>query len=185
MGLAWTLYVNDNEETACPSYFYTPDYLIETAWDFRIDWTDGNKPVATLGLFGPYTRSGQISSCPSFRPDETWGRPYTGYAYNATYIGGDILANLPVAGFGQISDPSGTALIADAGYGNQVKPQNYLRAPSDPFFGIGKVHFRHSATASVVFCDGHAKATNHLFLPSQSEPNLGALSQDDSAYDLQ
>lgn len=184
LALAWTMYAQDNDETACLSYYYSADYLIETAWDFRLDWTNSAKPVATLGLLGQYTRSQQLNACPSFH-GEPWGRPFTGYAYNATYIGGDPLGFLHEAELGQMLHPTTTAVFAEGGYGNPVKAQNYLRAPSDPFFGIGKVDFRHNGTANVAYADGHAKGTRVRFLTLDTEPELGGLSIDDSAYNLQ
>src|SRR5262249_3237568 len=141
--LAWLMYAGDADDKSCVSYYYSPDYSIETAWDFRIDWTDENQPTATLGLLGPYTKNGQIHSCPIFHPRQPWGRPYPGFAYNTTSLGGDVLANYPVATLTAIARPAEIVVFSDAGFGNPVNPQNYLRAPSDPFFGIGKVHFRH------------------------------------------
>ncbi len=179
--LAWTMYAGDADERACLSYYYSgPDFAVETAWDFR---SENGK--STLGLLGPYTKTGALSACPTFT-GESWGRPYTGYAYNATYIGGDPLfvPPLPEAALGSIADPVGTAVFSDGAYGNPPKGQNYLRAPSDPFFGAGKVHFRHLDAASVAYADGHARSTKALFLPNPTEPGMGALSADDSAYDL-
>ena len=184
LGLAWTLYAGDADERACPSYYYSPDYVLETAWDFRLTWTDATRPTSEPGLLGPYTKSGALNACPSFA-GETNGRPFTGYAYNASYIGGDVLAAVPECALGEIADPAGTALFADAAYGSPPKGHNFLRAPSDPFFGIGKAHFRHLDAANVAYADGHARATKALSLPDPAEPGLGALSADDSAYDLQ
>ena len=183
LGLAWTMYATDADERACPSYYDAGN----VAWDFRFDGPDG-KPE--LGLLGPYTKAGALNACPSFRPSTRWDRPYTGYAYNATYIGGDVmLANHPEAAVGAIADPAGTVLFCDAGYFPRgstvgVLPHNYLRAPSDPFFGIGTVDFRHQRAATVDYADGHARAVRTVFLPRSGAPTVGALSADDSAYDL-
>ncbi len=184
LAMAFQQYAQDADDQACPSYYYNSTYTVETAWDFRIDWTDASHPTAALGLLGPYVRTGQLHACPSFNPAETWGRPFTGMAYNATYVGGDPLAGFSIAALSQIQDPAGTALYADAGFGNPVAPHNYLRAPSDPYFGIGKAHFRHSGAANVGYADGHARAANRKYRFDPLEPELGALSDDDSAYDL-
>ena len=185
LGLAWQMYAGDADERACVSYYYTPDFVVETAWDFRLTWTGASsKPDKTeLGLLGPYTKSGALHACPNFAGDAN-GRPFTGYAYNASYIGGDVLSGFPECALGSIADPAGTAIFADAAYGNPIKGHNYLRAPGDPFFGIGKAHFRHADAANVDYADGHARSTKALFLPDKAEPGLGALSADDSAYDL-
>src|SRR5690606_27026415 len=110
-----------------------------------------------------------------------WNRPHTGYAYNATYIGGDPPENEFPVPTSAIGSPSRTALFADGGYGKPVNAQNYLRAPSDPLFIAGKVHFRHVGTAVVVHVDGHVGSAKHKFRFNPSTPDVGALSEDDSA----
>ena len=181
LGLAWTMYAGDADERACLSYYAQG----AVAWDFRFD---GPKPE--LGLLGPYTKAGALNACPSFRPSTAWDRPFTGYAYNATYVGGDpLLAGHPEAALARIADPAGTVLFGDAGYvprggTGAVLPHNYLRAPSDPFFGIGTVDFRHLRAANVDWADGHARAARAVFRPRPAAPLVGALSADDSAYDL-
>jgi len=182
LGLAWTMYAADNDERACPAYYYSADYRFETAWDFILDWST-TTPTWSIGLLGPYTKNGQLSRCPSFN-GESWGRPVTGLAYNTTYVGGDPFLGSGPVGLSQIQDVSGTAILADAGYGKPVSACNYLRAPSDPFFAYGKVHFRHLKAANVSYADGHAKSSTKLCLPNANEPGTGALSEDDSAYDL-
>lgn len=180
---AWQMYAGDYEERACLSYYYSPDYRFETAWDFQLDWASGDHPTSKLGLLGSYTTTGRLNSCPSFF-GEAWGRPFTGFAYNTSYLGGDVLASIPEASLSQVQRPAQIVVFADGGYGNPVKGQNYLRAPSDPFFAQGKVHFRHLGAANVACVDGHAKAQNVAFLTDSSEPETGALSKDDSAYSL-
>lgn len=174
LGLAWLLYAGDADEACLPSYFEHGSI----AWDYRFDDV---RPE--LGLVGPYTKSGQLGSCPAFfgwKQD----RPFTGYAYNASYVGGDEDAGIPTAAMGQIELPAGTTIFADSGYDRPVQADNFLRAPSDPLYMAGKVHFRHSGVAVVVYGDGHARGTNHRFLADPFYPELGALSADDSAYSL-
>ncbi len=186
IGMAWLLYAQDSDEVVCPSYYYSEDFRFETAWDFRMDSghiVDG-KPAWEYGLLGPYTKSGVLHNCPSF-DGNGWGRPYTGYAYNATYIGGDILAEIPACTLAQINSPAETAVFAEGGFGKPVAAQNYLRAPSEKLFMAGKVHFRHLGAASVAYADGHVKTTTHRFRRTAAEPDCGALSEDDSTYDLQ
>ena len=183
---AWTMYAQDYDEKVCPSYYYTDGFDHEHAWDFDLIWggyVDGNPQSYTVGLLGPYTKNGQINNCPSFY-GQAWGRPYTGYAYNATYIGGDDLSDIPTAHLAQISDPVNTVLFADGGFGNPVSAQNYLRAPSDGLYLAGKVHFLHNTTANVAYADGHVKSATRIYLYDAAEPEVGALSNDDSAYDL-
>ncbi|MCU0317634.1 MAG: prepilin-type N-terminal cleavage/methylation domain-containing protein [Fimbriimonadaceae bacterium] len=182
LSAAWLLYAGDNDDRAALSYYFNDDFSLETAWDFRLEWS-GSSPTVSLGLLGSYTREKRINACPTFRGNG-FGRPFTGYSYNATYIGGDVFANIPETVLTRIQDPSRTALFADGAWGKDLNGHNFLRAPSDPTFSIGKVHFRHNGRANVAWADGHVKGSNARYLALADEPQLGALSADDSAYDL-
>lgn len=182
---AWQLYANDNNTRACPSFRQTREGMLYS-WDFT------HRPPSTWtpGLLSPYTRTGAIYKCPSFKQPAN-ERPFTGYAYNASYIGGDPSNVDPCKTesclLGQIARPSGTAVFADAGYGvsTGVRAHNYLRAPSDTaMYAAGTVHYRHNGFACVACADGHVMATNEEYLPNKKQPECGALSPDDSAYDL-
>ena len=197
---AWQLYADNYSGRACPSYLVQNHMML--SWDFSAT-TSGWK----LGLLGPYTKNGAIFSCPSFDYpvdyDATYDRPYTGYAYNATYIGGDTNLNngqpyidpvtkkqrLPCL-LQQIRQPAKTVIFADGGYDSPVVPQNYLRAPSDARFPQGTVHFRHNGRAGVAWADCHVSASSNnvrIFTNSHYHPAnrlCGGLSADDSAYDL-
>ncbi|HQK93602.1 MAG TPA: DUF1559 domain-containing protein [Armatimonadota bacterium] len=184
LGLAWSMYAEDYDGMACPSYYYVDGFRFEYAWDFILDWGSYPDNYYTFGLLGPYTRNSQIQACPSFHGN-AWARPYTGYAYNASYIGGDLFYGYPTCSVGQIHSPSETAVLAEGGFGNPVSAHNYLRAPiRDPLYVAGKVHFRHNGVANVCYADGHAKGTTKKCRYSATEPECGALSEDDSAYDL-
>ncbi|MEN6355951.1 MAG: prepilin-type N-terminal cleavage/methylation domain-containing protein [Armatimonadota bacterium] len=198
---AWQLYADNNNGRVCPSYLVSSGTM--SSWDFS-STSSGWK----AGLLGPYTKSGALYSCPSYRLppgyDTAYSRPYTGYAYNATYIGGDVNMATgqpyidPVTGrprkpclLQEIRHSSKTAVFADAGYGNPVMPQNYLRAPGDKqWFAAGTINFRHNGSAAVAWADGHVSAvnknyrsyTNNTYRPGNRL--CGALSPDDSAYDL-
>ncbi|MEA3347301.1 MAG: prepilin-type N-terminal cleavage/methylation domain-containing protein [Candidatus Auribacterota bacterium] len=177
LGKAWMMYARDYGGNCCPSYYGFGN----PSWDFT--WNGEWKP----GLLAPYMTNGEIKQCPSFYGN-AGGRPYTGYAYNTTYIGGDPLSGiLPAARIDQIQDPTGTVVFADGGFGNPVSAQNYLRAPNDPtgLYVAGKVHFRHNGSADVCWADGHVSSTRTKHLYDPNEPECGALSVDDSAYDLQ
>lgn len=174
--LGWTLYLGDSDETATPSYYLESETGPEMAWDFR----DGQGP----GLLHPYLKSQQITACPTFR-GRTWGRKYTGYAYNATYLGGDYWDAKQPASLGAFSTPSETVAFADAGFGRPVAGANYLRAPSDPLFIAGKVHARHQSKASVAYLDGHVQALSLRHRLEETNRNLGALSPNDEAYDFE
>ncbi len=185
---AWQMYADDNKGRACPSYHFAEGRMF--SWDFTT-WPGGWGP----GLLGPYLRSGEIHRCPSFT-GQAWDRPFTGYAYNASYIGGDavrsgdgsIFIRRP-ARLSEIADPAGTAVFADAGFGNPVSAHNYLRAPSDRTSGTfrsGTVHFRHGGAANVARADGSVVSTRTIYRHRPDlAPMCGTLSEDDSAYDLE
>ncbi len=184
---AWQMYAQDYDETACPSY-NAPDGVgdADDAWDFH-HLDDGSW---TTGLLGAYTKDGRIQGCPDnpfpLGPDS---RPYNGYAYNATYIGGDLAlptGNDPACTLAQIVQPSQTAVFADAGYsvGGSPQPENFLRAPSETmtYLNAGNLDYRHSGVANAAYADGHVQAEHdrHPFDPTV--PEFGWLSADDSAY---
>ncbi len=188
---AWLMYADDTSGLACPSYYDTDVWHM--AWDF--DALITRPTVWKDGLLSPYCKSKSIHACPSFYGG-TWGLPYSGYAYNTTYIGADV--NHASIFVGQIRRPSKTAVFADGGYGSPICAQNYLRAPSDELFPEGTVDYRHNGAATVAYADGHAAATmvkythyTHANVPwlgfTQSAfdcpPETGGLSQDDSAYE--
>ncbi|MCE5322242.1 prepilin-type N-terminal cleavage/methylation domain-containing protein [bacterium] len=203
---AWLMYVDDNSGRACPSYYWASGGWVR-AWDFDLKATQTTS-IWKYGLLGPYMKSGKIKSCPSFYGGK-WDRPYSGYAYNASYIGGDVTVDGNVfvdeytdrphttAFLGRIKHPSKTAVFADGGFGSPVSAQNYLRAPSDVYFQEGTVHYRHNGAASVAYADGHVAAvrrkyTHYANVPwlnikqksYDCSPSTGGLSLDDSAYDL-
>jgi len=185
LALAWQMYAQDYDETACPSYYLVGS--AEIGWDFSLPAFSG---PWTLGLLGPYTTSGVLHQCPDFTGDGH-GRPYTGYAYNATYLGGDDYRRgpsrsiYPACRMADIGLPSQTAVFADGGYGT-TSPQgeNYLRAPSDrhDLFSAGLVDFRHNGWANIAYADGHVHAARDDYPYSTLYPEYGALSNDDSAY---
>lgn len=187
LALAWQMYAQDNDERSTPAYYFSADFSTEYAWDF-ITTYDASFNVAAQsgGLLNSYTKSQQIQQCPSF-VGKGYGRPQTGYGYNTLYIGGESGGTCKGVALSAISDSAGTVLFADAGYydtDGKVAGANYLRAPSESFFAFGKVHFRHNATANVAYVDGHVKAQTRKYLPDATQPEVGALSADDSAYDL-
>ena len=184
LGLAWTMYAEDYDEMACPSY------VGSDAWDF---WQH-SATVWTAGLLGAYTTTGAIHGCPdNVFPVGKNKRPYNGYGYNATYIGGDLDLssgdNYPACRLAQISFPAQTVIFADAGWGGAFpQPDNFLRAPSETptlitgYKGSGNSDFRHQGLANVCYADGHVKSMRNAFPYDPKYPEFGWLSHDDSAY---
>ncbi len=190
--LGFSMYTQDYDQTYPMAVYYNSDYTLETAWDYTITWNQQFKVVKLQpGLIGAYTKSNAVSSCPSNEIKEQWGRPYSGYAYNTSYIG--CIPDPPEfrqpAAESTIAQPSDTVLLADSAMlsGGSRAGNNYLRAPLDVFYGYTgpNVHFRHLGTATVAYCDGHAKSSKAKYHPREGASDLADLSDDDSAYDLE
>ena len=196
--LAFLMYAEDYGGTLPFAYDYADDWSSESAWDYHIDYVNG---TYSLGLIGPYTRTEQLNACPLASGLESWGRPYSGYAYNTSFLGGSPDEGKEPARVGDIGNPTETVLLCDGGYWNipfgggveSVATSNYLRAP-DPGDGsvdymynwIGpNVHFRHNGMVNVAYCDGHARAVGRRFNTSPHDDSLADLSADASAYDLE
>lgn len=178
-GLAFWLYADDADGRAVPSYTYQHPEFSELAWDFGVRHAGRSEP----GFLGPYLRDGRLLACLEFS-GQKWGRPHSGYAYSATYLGGDEFRGTLPGLASAAAEPSATVLIADAGYGKPVLGTNYLRAPSDPLFMAGMVNSRHQGRANVLWLDGHVRTQKLVHHLDPNLPNLGGLSPDDSAYDL-
>ena len=187
LGLAWLMYANDYDEMACPSY---NSGNANDAWDFHRD------PIThlwTTGFLGVYTKDGEIHGCPDNHfPAGPNFRPYNGYGYNATYIGGDLSTpsgNYPACHLGQIIFPAQTTVFGDAGYGSN-SANNFLRAPSETYYADGSNHFlnsgnvdfRHNGLANVCYADGHVKTARDVMPYNVQNPEFGWLSVDESAY---
>jgi len=190
LGLAFMQYAQDYDETfPCGVWYGGASWSTEYAWDYTVDW--GSAPVNgiqpnTLGTIGPYTKNSQLGLCPSAKALQSWGRPYSGYAVNATYLCPDGVSG---ASLGAVQRPSEVCLIADSAYysGGSYCQNNYLRAPGDAARAWGRfgLHYRHNGTANVCYVDGHAKASTKKCNASSADPECGDLSSDDSAYNLQ
>lgn len=184
LGLAWLMYASDYDERACPSYNAGNG---DDAWDFhRLP-----NHTWTTGFLGVYTKDGEVHGCPDNPfPPNPFARPYNGYAYNATYIGGDYgtpNGDYPACSLAQIAAPADTVVFADGGYGGaSPQAENFLRAPGDAVFNgsysAGLVDFRHSGRANACYADGHVKSAADRFPFDPHYPRFGGLSADDSAY---
>jgi prepilin-type N-terminal cleavage/methylation domain-containing protein/prepilin-type processing-associated H-X9-DG protein len=190
LSLAFLMYVQDNDDYFPPTYYLT--YTSEIGWDFATDtWWATYRP----GIIGSYLTKG-IFECPTAKKIiKSYDRPFTGYAYNASYIGGGYSVWVgearPPAKLSRIKKPSETILLCDSAswssFTNEIIGNNYLRAPNDPYYSwIGpNVHFRHNGIANVAFCDGHVEGLKTKYNVSNKDSSLGDLSKDDSLYDLE
>ncbi|MCM8829799.1 MAG: DUF1559 domain-containing protein [Candidatus Omnitrophica bacterium] len=185
--LAFMMYTQDYNEYFPPAYYYASDWSWEYGWDFYTDW---NTYQTSPGLLGPYIK-GKVYACPTFRGKVWDARPYTGYAYNATYIGGSPNEGKIPVKLARIKNPTATVLLADSAiwssFTSEIGANNYLRAPSEEMsWGIGPtVHFRHNGFANVAFVDGSVRALKQKYNVSSHDSDLGDLSEDDELYDLE
>ena len=192
IALGFLMYIQENNESFPPCTIYGAG-KDGTAWDYKWDAYDDPDSFTGDGYIGIYlAKTINVYGCPSAKTLYSWDRPITGYAYNTSYLGGGWQA---IAKYARVKRPSGTVLVGDSAYYDYTHPQltgnNGLRSPNDPShtmnFGLGDsdfcVHFRHSGIANVAYCDGHVKGATNEF-PVASHADLGDLSSDDSAYDL-
>lgn len=182
--LTFLMYAQDFEEYLPPAYYMPPDWSFEYAWDYYIDWNTGE---TSPGLLGHYI-TGKVYSCPTLKEKVFDARPYTGYAYNATYIGGSPAeGKLPIK-LGRIKDPAHTVLLADSAiwssFTNELGANNYLRAPGDPMYmWVGpNIHFRHCGFANIAFVDGSVRAISEKHNISPYNPSIADLSENDEFY---
>jgi prepilin-type N-terminal cleavage/methylation domain-containing protein/prepilin-type processing-associated H-X9-DG protein len=187
--LAMQIYTQDYNDYMPVAYYIGSSG--EVAWDFATaDWW----ATYTLGVIGAYLDP-RVFTCPSSAGLKSYDRPFSGYAYNASYIGGGYSVwdgqAQPPATLSRIHSPSLTVVLADSAawstFSNELICNSYLRARGDPSYGwIGaNTHFRHNAMANMALADGHVESTRAKYNPSVHHPELGDLSQDDSFYDLQ
>ncbi len=192
LGLAVLMYAGDYDEYFPVAYYGWGDGF--PWWDYT-QTAEGFEP----GLLGLYLGGAErIYECPSRGGLKSEDRPFTGYAYNSSYLGGEYDqwgTEYASSRLGQVSNPSETALIADSAIrgldpSTQTIANNLLRAPNCPraWWGASQnIHFRHNQLANVVFAGGNVQSFAEIYQKDVVEDGhiLGYLSEDDSAYNLE
>jgi prepilin-type processing-associated H-X9-DG protein/prepilin-type N-terminal cleavage/methylation domain-containing protein len=145
----------------------------------------------------------QIQQCPSFRGAANWsGDRYTGYNYNASYLGGRLLrrgaerlpSSLPSANLSMIGRPQECAIFGDGEY--EGGANKFMRSPwpgaldADAALALGGTQgFRHGEKTNAAFVDGHVEslAERHTATAAPGSPaeGCGFLSSDNRLYDLE
>jgi len=187
---------------------YRDNKEYEYVWDF-ITIKDKNNGSKTFkpGILWQGQTILKIQQCPSFKGADNWGgEPYTGYNYNASYIGGyhcrDLWSgrefSMPSAKVSQVARPYQCALFGDGQWLNGANKM--MRAPFagtlDKGFSAagryaGTQGYRHLKKTNVAYCDGSAKSVRELYTETDKwgkdkiAEGTGFLSPDNSAYDLQ
>jgi prepilin-type N-terminal cleavage/methylation domain-containing protein/prepilin-type processing-associated H-X9-DG protein len=144
-------------------------------WDFTTTTSlPSGQATVTPGLLWQGNTIEQVQQCPVFDgKSNTTADPYTGYNYNASYIGGGQSGTIVVQPLrtAQIRQPSRCALFGDGQYASGAN--KFMRAPfpgpDDVAFGFnspssGTQGFRHlNSTTNVVFCDGHGETLSIIY----------------------
>ena len=145
----------------------------------------------------------RIQQCPSFRGDANWSDDrYTGYNYNASYLGGRILrrgaellpASLVSAHLSMIARPQECAMFGDGEY--EGGANKFMRSPwpgaldSSAALALGGTQgFRHKDETNVAFADGHVESREDRHTATAASgspaPGCGFLSPDNRLYDLE
>ena len=184
------------------------DEMYKYVWDFTTieNKSDGSERYEP-GILWQGKGLLEIQQCPSFKGSANWGNdPYTGYNYNASYIGGRYYKDpwtgkeyfIASAKSCQVKAPFDCALFGDGEYKNGANKM--MRSPFagilDPDFSAsgrwaGTQGYRHLETTNVAYCDGSARNVRQFYTETDKwgRPNIaegtGFLSPDNSAYDLE
>lgn len=169
-------------------------------WDFVIEGS-GSSTVIRPGVIWESYGVQQNLQCPSFDGSaNSPNDPYTGYNYNASYLGGMrieawgfLMSNTRSANILHVRSPSQTAMFGDGEYANGAN--KFMRAPfpgalDEGFSGreAGTQGFRHNDRTNVAFVDGRVASLRPTDAPvsyaGQLGPSTGFLSADNSLYDL-
>ncbi len=205
MTIAVELYCSNYHGTYPLSSYssYVPPLSSSFAWDYTTV-TDTTTGVRTLlpGLLWQKAIYA-VQGCPSYDgpSNTTVAVPYTGYDYNASYIGGlppfpgSTTSVCPPMKASQIRQPSKCAIFGDGQYyaGGQAYMRSPFPGPVDIAIGYtspsaGTQGFRHRGKTNAAFCDGHAESLRTRYTQYNAAdthalgPGTGFLSADNSAY---
>ena len=211
MVIAANIYVTDNDgyyPLAGLMDFSSLSYTRE--WDFFKTFKHGVIQQCKPGFLWQGKTILQIQQCPSFKGStNSPGDPYTGYNYNASYIGGFITDVRGTLGGNNSSKaikvrrPSRCAVFGDGQF--TLGANKYMRSPQagklDMDFGnpnryAGTQGYRHLGATNVGYCDGSVRSVREIYTETENKEiieeynkyhkvKIGFLSPDNSAYDLE
>ena len=175
----------------------------QIAWDWV---TGGGSQLISPGpLWAFSTNPDEVQQCPDCNLSSTFGAdPYTGYNYNATYLGGG--ATFPLTGWAPVrkgvpphacARSSTCAMFGDGAWKGGAN--KFMRAPLNSEGELlsaiyaGGQAFRHAGWTNIAFIDGHTGSANRPckgklatlanLQQYMAYPANGFLSEDDRAYD--
>ena len=174
------------------------------SWDW--EKVTATREVVRPGPIWAYTDNpGEIMQCPGyFGPPDPQGDPYTGYNYNASGVGGEVMYvhygwdhQWDRRGLrpGTARRPTKTAAFGCGGY--RAGSNRYMRSPVDPAHPpdvrySGGQAFHYADSTNVAWLDGHVAAVDRKhpgeaatedLLDLLGYPDNAFLSNDGSAYD--
>jgi prepilin-type N-terminal cleavage/methylation domain-containing protein/prepilin-type processing-associated H-X9-DG protein len=175
LGVATTLYLNDNNRTYFPFVKQTEEGRV---WYFGMEpgfggGAEGSRELdVTQGPLHPYVQSvGGIEVCPAFPYESALWKPKFkgaswGYGYNIA------LSNLHSL---RLERPAKVIVFGDCAQVNTFQaPASPKKPMVEEFYMIehtyATVHFRHGATANLLFADGHVEAMQPH--PGTEDPRL-------------
>jgi prepilin-type N-terminal cleavage/methylation domain-containing protein/prepilin-type processing-associated H-X9-DG protein len=178
-------------------------------WDFFSTFEAGVLKESGPGYLWRGGGEPEIQQCPSYRgSSNTAGDPFTGYNYNASYIGGFVFLVFGTVGgnvsskIDEIVRSTDCAIFGDGQF--VLGANKYMRSPragklDKDFSGAdryaGTQGYRHLGRTNAAYCDGRVASVSERFSETKSrviideynEQNavkVGFLSVDNSAYDL-
>ena len=178
LGLAGLLYFEDNEGRA----FLYRGPSTNGGDVFWFGWLERGPEGArrfdpTAGALYPYLQGRGVEVCPSLRYRlDSFKLKATaaafGYGYNLCLSAPSGQPPLPVSA---LAAPGATALFGDTAQVNTFQwPATIERPRLEEFYYMTTneptVHFRHSRTANIVFCDGHVEPEKPV--PLSLDPRL-------------
>lgn len=192
------VYLNENQGRFPPALVQAGPTT--KGWDFFITGDGENATVEPGWIWRDYGAN-EVLQCPSFEGDANWGgERYTGYNYNASYLGGmrierrgRVIQDTPSATIHQVRRPSQTAMFGDGEYAGGAN--KFMRSPFpgtlDPSFTGregGTQGYRHNGYTHVAFVDGRVDRLRPVETaagaPATAE-GTGFLSADNELYDLE
>ncbi len=211
MTIAANIYISENN--GCYPLAFFMDFLDTShtyEWDYFKTFENGRIKECKPGFLWYGKNISGIHQCPSYKGTaNSPGDPYTGYNYNASYIGGskvkignDIIGSDSAKAI-NVRKPSSCAVFGDGQF--ESGANKFMRSPQagkldenfpDAYRYAGTQGYRHEGNATnVAYADGSARTvrkicTSELHKKRIEDHNkindvkLGFLSPDNSAYDL-
>lgn len=164
LGLAWTLYNQDYDDTLMRVQIPRSDTVTSYFWGAYDSIAMTLDPAG--GLLWPYTHAKGIQQDPTLSDTVNVQYGETGYGYNYNYLSPSkylppTYAEMAIpVDFGQINRPSETVCFAtSAQLGFQGEPHRLASSPylEPPSSNYPTFHGRHNGQGVILWCDGHAK----------------------------